>query len=122
MIYMIFIKSIVIRNPICKFNINRRISCFHQFQIYKQPPCTTIPIYKWMNAFKFNMEPSKPGNDMLSAVSISFQQLLHLRLDQIRLYRFMFCPHNSYWNSSVNPAVLFFIRQYQIMDLLYHAF
>ena len=42
MIYMIFINSIVISNTICKFNINRRISCFHQFQIYKQPPCTTI--------------------------------------------------------------------------------
>jgi len=44
MLYMEFIKRIIIRNSVCKLNVNWRISGFHQFQIYKQPPGSAISI------------------------------------------------------------------------------
>lgn len=95
---MVFIKSIIVCNPVCKFNVNRRISCFHQFQIYKQPPRTAITIYKRMNAFKFNMEPRKPGNDMFGAVSIIFQQLLLYQI--LNKVKASLCPTASIWSLS----------------------
>ena len=86
---MIFIKSIVISNPICKFNINRRITGFHQFQIHKQPSRAAVSVDKRVDALKLNMKPCKPGDGMLCAVPIVIQQLFHFRLNQIRLDRFM---------------------------------
>ena len=44
MFYMVFIKRIVVRNPVCKLNVNWRISGFHQFQIHKPPPCPSISV------------------------------------------------------------------------------
>lgn len=48
MLYMIFVKSIITRNPICKFNINRRTACLHQFQIHKQPSRSPISINNFL--------------------------------------------------------------------------
>ncbi len=44
MLYMILVKCIVIRNTVCKLNVNWRISCFHQFQIYKQSSDSAISV------------------------------------------------------------------------------
>ncbi len=58
---IIFIKSIIISNPICKFNINGWKSCFHQFQIYKQPPRSTISINKRVNPPQIQYEIVQVG-------------------------------------------------------------
>ena len=129
MLYMVFIKRIVIRNPVCKLNVNWRVSGLHQLQIHKQPPSSAISVNKRMNPLEFNMKPCKPGNDMLCTISISLQQLFHLRLDQIWLNRFMFCAHNPDGNSSVNTPIFSFILLLLItcrsifhnLQFLYHS-
>ena len=72
MFLVIVIERVIIGNPIFEFNINWWVACFHQFQINKQSPCSTIPIYKRMNAFEFNVKPCKLGNNMFGVVSIVF--------------------------------------------------
>lgn len=59
-----------------------------------------ISINKRMNSLELNMKPCKPENNMLCTISINFQQLFHLRLDQIWLDWLMFGSHNPDWNSS----------------------
>lgn len=72
MFLVIVIKCVIIGDPIFEFNIDWWVAYFHQFQINKQSPGPTIPVYKWMNAFEFDMKPCKLGNAMLGVASVIF--------------------------------------------------
>ena len=54
---LVFIKGVVITDSICKLNINRRISCFHEFKVNKKSSSPPVPINKGVYPFKLNMKP-----------------------------------------------------------------
>ena len=64
------------------------------------------------------MELSQSRNNMLDALSITLQQFLHLRFNQIRLHRLLHCTHDTNGNS----PVFWFIGKNQVMDLFDDAF
>ena len=85
MIHMIFIKSIVVGKTVCELDIYGRIASLHQFQVHQQTAGATIAVNEGMDSFKFDMETSKLGDDMLCAFRIGGHELFHLRLNHILL-------------------------------------
>ena len=73
MLHIVFVKGIVISNPICKLNVNRRKSGFHQFQIHKESPRSAVAVNKRMNALKFNMKACQFCNDVFRTFCIIAQ-------------------------------------------------
>lgn len=105
MFFIILIKCIIVGNSICKLYIYRWKSCFHQLKIYKQSSRSAITVNERMDALKHDMKTSQFCHDMLCTFSKITQQLFRLRLDKIRLNRFMLCTHNTNRNNSfVNYA------------------
>ena len=56
------VKNIIISNPICKFNVNRWIPNFHQFQIHKQSsrPAIFVSSCQVWDKFLIPILPSHP--------------------------------------------------------------
>ena len=117
MFYMILIKCIVVGNSICKLNVDRRKSCFHQLKIYKQSSGSTVTINKRMNALKLDMKTSQFCYYMLCTFRKITQQLYYLRYNKIRLYRFMLRTHNTNRNSTVDATVFFLISKDETVNL-----
>ena len=53
---MIGIEGVIIRDPVSEFDINRRVSCFHQLQVHKQPSGSSVAIDKRMDPLKLDMK------------------------------------------------------------------
>ena len=70
MFHLIFIKGIVISDPVREFDVDRRIARFHQLQIDKQSACSAVAIDKGMDAFKLNMKTCKLWYDVFLACGI----------------------------------------------------
>ena len=67
MLHMVFVKSIVIGQPIREFDVDGRISCLHQFQVHQQTAGATIAVNEGVDTLKFDMESGQFGDDMLGA-------------------------------------------------------
>ena len=64
---MIFVKGIVVGDSVCKLNVNRWGSGFHQFQIHKKSACSAVAVDKWVDALKLNMKPRQLRDDVFIA-------------------------------------------------------
>ena len=71
MLYMVFVKSVVIGQPIREFDVDGRVACLHQFQVHQQTAGTTIAIDEGMDSLKFDVEPGQFGDNMLGAFCIA---------------------------------------------------
>ena len=118
---VIFVKSFIVRKPVCELNVYRWKAGFHKFKIYKKSSCSAIAIDKRMYSFELYMESCKLCYNMVAALLIVYKKLFHHGTDKVRLHRFMLCSHDSNGNSAVYAAVIFFIRKNQIMNLFYDA-
>ena len=116
---MIFVKGIVISDPVRELDVDGRIAGFHQLQIDKQSAGSAVAVDKGMNTLKLNMEAGEFGYDVFLACGIVEKKLFHSRLDQIRLHGFMMRSHNADGNSSVNAPVSPFVGKDKIVDLFY---
>lgn len=74
---MVGIEGVVVGQPVCKLDVNGRITSFHQFQVDQQPPGAAIAIAvdEGRDALKFNMEPGQFCYGVLGALGIVRHQL-----------------------------------------------
>ena len=51
MLHMVFIESTVVGQTIRELNVDRRIACFHQFQIHRQTAGATVAVNERMDMY-----------------------------------------------------------------------
>ena len=102
--------------PVSEFDINRRVSCFHQFQVHKQPSGSSVTVDKWMDPLKLDMKTCQFRHDVISTCGVFLQKLFHLRFDEVWLYRFMMSAHYSNGDSSIDTSVVLFVDKHKIMN------
>lgn len=115
---MVGIESVVVGQPIRKFDVNRRITSFRQFQVDQQPSGAAIVVDEGSDALKFNMEPGQFCYGVFGALGIARQQLLHTGLDQIGLHRLMLGAHDADRNTAIDAPILLSVRA--LLSFYYH--
>ena len=115
---MIGIEGVIIRDPVSEFDINRRVSCFHQLQVHKQPSGSSVAIDKRMDPLKLDMKTRELRHNVIPVCGVFLQKLFHLRFDEVGLYRLMMSAHYANRDSSVDTSVVLFVGKHKIMNLL----
>lgn len=54
--FCICVESIIVASSVCKFDTDRRQPILDKLQIHQQTTCSAVPINKWVDAFKTEME------------------------------------------------------------------
>lgn len=57
MLYMIFIKGVVVRKAVCKLDVDGWKTGLHQLQIDQQAPSAAIAVDEGVDTLKLNVEP-----------------------------------------------------------------